>query len=51
MLTLKVMVRNTFGLSNDNPLHIVFYYNHVHSSILFLKDDDRFEEGWMDNYT
>ena len=34
----------------NTPLHIDFYYNHVHSSTLFLKDDGRFDEGWIGNY-
>ena len=34
----------------NTPLLIDFYYNHVHSSTLFLKDDGRFEEAWVGNY-
>jgi len=34
----------------NTPLLIDFYYNHIHSSTLFLKDDGRFKEGWVGNY-
>ena len=39
---------NTFRPEHGNtPLHIDFYYNHVHSSTLFLKDDGTLTKaGW-----
>ena len=45
------LVRNTSWPEHGNTqLHIDFYYNHVHSSTLFLKDDGRFDEAWVGNY-